>query len=91
MKTLHLLILSIALFFLCACTLFYPKQSASNPVMLSPKPLAAPIGKNWQVIEAAPKLSTDGTHLPFQTEQSVQPEGTKSAPPDGNRTIETPR
>jgi len=91
MKCIQLIIVSIAIFFLCACTLFYGKQSASDPVMLSPKPLAVPIGKNWRVIEEAPKISEDGAHLPFQTEQSVQPEGTKPPSPAENRTIETPR
>jgi len=68
-----------------------PRQSVSDPVVMSPKPLAIPVGKNWQVIEEAPKLSTDGQRLPFQMEQSVQPEGTKQAAPAENRTIETPR
>lgn len=88
MKYVHLAILSIALLCLCSCTLFYPRQSDSEPVVLSPKPLAVPVGKNWEVIEEAPKLS-DGGRLPFQTEQSVQPEGARPAPPAGNRTIET--
>ncbi len=92
MKCIHLIILSIALFLLCACTLFYPKQSATNPAMQSPKPLSMPVGKNWQMIEEAPKLSEDGTRLPFQTEQSVQPEGAaKPVAPVENRIIETPR
>jgi hypothetical protein len=91
MKFIHLLILSIGLFFLCSCAMFYGKQSTSAPVMLSPKPLAVPVGKNWQVIEEAPKLSDERGRLPFQTEQSLQPEGAKSASPADNRKIETNR
>lgn len=88
MKFTHLLLLSIGLFLLCSCTFFYGTQSDSDPVVLSPKPLAVPVGNNWQITEEAPKLG-DGTRLPFQTEQSVQPEGAKPVSPAGNRTIET--
>jgi hypothetical protein len=91
MKFIHLLILSICLFFLCSCTMFYARQSASAPVMQSPKPLALPVGKNWQVIEEAPKLSDERGRLPFQTEQSLQPEGAKPVSPEDNRKIETSR
>ena len=91
MKIINLLIASIGLFFLCSCTMFYTKQSATTPVMQSPKPLSLPVGKNWQVIEEAPKLSDERGRLPFQTEQSLQPEGAKSASPADNRKIEVPR
>ena len=90
MKLIHLLILSSALFLLCSCTMFYGKQSAPATVVQSPKPLAVPVGKHWQVIEEAPKLSDERGRLPFQTEQSVQPEGAKTASPADNRTIEMP-
>jgi outer membrane biogenesis lipoprotein LolB len=83
-------ILSIALFLLCACTMFNAKQTATAP-MMPPRPLAIQIGKNWQVIEEAPKLSDERGRLPFQTEQSVQPEGNKSVSPADNRKLETPR
>jgi len=83
-------ILSVALFLLCACTMFDAKQSAKAP-MVPPKPLSIQIGKNWQVIEEAPKLSDERGHVPFQTEQSVQPEGSKSVSPADNRKLETPR
>ena len=92
MKIIPLLIVSIGLFILCSCTVFYPKQSATAPVMQSPKPLTLPVGKNWQVIEEAPVLTNERERLPFQTEQSVQPEGaTKPVSPEGNRKIETSR
>lgn len=84
------IILSVALFLLCACTIFNPKQSATAP-MVPPRPLAIQIGQNWQVIEEAPKLSDERGDLPFQTEQSLQPEGTKSVSPADNRKLETPR
>ena len=90
MKLIHLLILSSALFLLCSCTMFYGKQSTPATVVQSPKPLAVPVGKHWQVIEEAPKLSDERGRLPFQTEQSVQPEGAKTASPADNRTIEMP-
>ena len=91
MKFLHLTILSIGLFFLCSCTIFYGKQSDPGPVVQTPKPLVLPVGKNWQVIEEAPKLSDERGRLPFQTEQSLQPEGAKPASPADNRKIETTR
>jgi hypothetical protein len=91
MKFIHLIILSSGLFFLCSCTIFYGKQSAPAASVQSPKPLAVPVGKNWQVIEEAPKLSDERGRLPFQTEQSLQPEGAKTAPPVDNRKIEMPR
>jgi len=83
-------ILSIALFLLCACTMFNAKQTATAP-MVSPRPLAIQIGKNWQVIEEAPNLNDERRRLPWQTEQSVQPEGTKSESPADKRKLETPR
>ena len=83
-------ILSVALFLLCACTMFDAKQSAKAP-MAPTKPLSIQIGKNWQVIEEAPKLSDERGHVSFQTEQSIQPEGSKSVSPADNRKLETPR
>jgi hypothetical protein len=90
MKYIPHLILAICLFLLCACTFFYAKQqSAPDAAVQSPKPLAIPVGKNWQVIEEAPKLSDERGRLPFQTEDSLQPEGAKPVLPADNRTIET--
>jgi hypothetical protein len=92
MKSIQLIIYSIVLMTLCSCTMFYTKQPASTPeVQSSPKPLAIPVGKNWQVIEEAPKLSNDSGRLPFQTEQSLHPDTAKPAAPVDNRTIETTR
>lgn len=88
MKFLLLFILLITFFSLSACSLYYGKESASAPIAQSPKPLAMPIGENWQVIEEAPQLS-DGNRLPFQTEQSVQPGGGKPVPPSDTHKIET--
>lgn len=86
-----LIVLSIALCFLCSCTMFYGTQPAPASGVQSPRPLAVPVGKNWQVVEEAPKLSDERGRLPFQTEQSLQPEGEKSAAPGDNRTIDLPR
>jgi hypothetical protein len=83
-------ILTVTLFLLCACTMFDPKHSATAP-MAPPKPLAIQVGKNWQLTEEAPKLSDERGRLPFQMEQSVQPEGAKSVSPAENRKMETPR
>jgi hypothetical protein len=83
-------ILSVALYLLCACTMFNSKQSTTAS-MVPPRPLAIQIGKNWQVIEEAPELSDERGHLPFQTEQSMQPVGTNSVSPADNRRLKTPR
>jgi hypothetical protein len=84
-------ILSAALLLLCSCTMFGAKQTATGP-MVPPRPLAIQVGKNWQVIEEAPELSDERGRLPFQTEQSVQPEGaSKPVSPAENRMIEMPR
>jgi len=91
MKFIHLLIVSVALFSLCSCTMFYGKHSTPASEMQSPKPLAVPVGKNWQVIEEAPKLRDERGRLPFQTEQSLQPEGAKTPSPADDRKIETDR
>jgi hypothetical protein len=91
MKFIHLCIFSSGIFFLCSCTMFYDKQTAPAPMVQLPKPLAVPVGKNWQVIEEAPNLRDERGRLPFQTEQSLQPEGAKSASPEDNRKIETNR
>jgi hypothetical protein len=89
MKYSYLMILSFAVLFLCSCSTFYSKQSDPAPVA-TPKPLAIPVGKNWQIVEEAPKLSDESGRLPFQKEQSVQPEGPKAVSPEDNRKIETP-
>lgn len=91
MKFVYPLILTAGLFLLCSCTLFDAKKSASAPLVQPAKPLAMPVGKNWQIVEEAPKLNDGRERLPFQTEQSVQPEGGKTVSPADNRTIEIPR
>jgi hypothetical protein len=84
------LLIFIAMFLLSGCTIFDARQSDQAPVTPS-APLTAPVGKNWQIIEEAPKLSNDQGRLPFQSEQSVQPEGARPIAPVDNRKIETPR
>jgi hypothetical protein len=92
MKFIHLLIiLCSALFFLCSCTMFYGRQPIPATAVQAPRPLAVPVGKNWQVIEEAPKLSDERGRLPFQTEQSLQPEGARTPAPADDRKIELPR
>jgi hypothetical protein len=91
MKFILVLILSICFFFLCSCAMFYDKQTAPASGVQSPKPLALPLGKNWQVIEEAPKISDERGRLPFQTEQSLQPEGERTLSPEDNRKIDTLR
>ncbi|MFA7403718.1 MAG: hypothetical protein WC007_06985 [Pelobacteraceae bacterium] len=90
MKTSRLLMLSSTIFLLCSCTVYSTKQVPSDSVV-TPQPLVHPVGKNWQVIEEAPKLSDERGRLPFQTEQSVQPAGSKPLSSEDNRTIETVR
>jgi len=87
MKYTLMLLLSSGLFLVCSCTIYDAKPSSPA----QPKPLVMPVGKNWQVIEEAPKLSDERGRLPFQTEQSVQPEGAKPVSPAENRTIEMSR
>lgn len=82
-NTLQLIFIS-SILLLCSCAIFDARHS-------SPAPAALPVGNNWQIIEEPPKLSNDQGRLPFQAEQSVQPEGAKSAPPAENRTIRTPQ
>jgi len=84
-------IFAIELLLLCSCTMSAARQSVPPPVALPPKPLVVPVGKNWQVIEEAPKLSDERGRLPFQQEQSLQPEGTKPVSPADNRKLETTR
>ena len=88
MKYTRLLTICIALSLICGCTMFETRQQAASPEAQK-KALTVPVGKNWQIIEEAPKLTTDGS-LPFQKEQSVQPEGGSPSPKD-NLQIETPR
>jgi len=83
--------LFISLFVLCACSIFDARQSSPEPEVPTSKPLVLPVGNNWQIIEEAPKLSNDQGRLPFQMEQSVQPEGTQPLSPAENRTVEIPR
>jgi len=64
MKYIHPRFLAIGLLFLCSCTIFDTKQSG-RAVVMSPKPLVLPVGKNWQVIEEAPKLSNERGRLHF--------------------------
>ncbi|MDR3579621.1 MAG: hypothetical protein P4L44_06645 [Oryzomonas sp.] len=87
MKYIYLSIFFIGLFFLCSCGIFYGKQPDGVSEMQSPKPLAVPVGKNWQVIEEAPKLTNERERPSFQSEQSLQPEGATTAPPVDNRKV----
>ncbi|HBG06479.1 MAG: hypothetical protein A2075_17275 [Geobacteraceae bacterium GWC2_58_44] len=82
--------LSLGLLLLCSCTIFEAKQPSSPPE--APKTLSVPVGKNWQVVEEAPKLTNERhDRLPFQTEESIQPEGAKTVSPADQRKLETPR
>jgi len=88
MKIFLLPILSIALFFLCSCSFFYWKEPNGVSEVRSPKPLAVPVGKKWQLIEKAPKLTNESEHPSFQGEPSLQPDGATTAPPESNRKVE---
>ncbi|MBJ6750189.1 hypothetical protein [Geomonas anaerohicana] len=87
-------LLVIALLSLSACTMFAAKQQPQvQPALV--KELSVPVGKNWKVVEEPPALGNERRErLPFQTEQSVQPEGTQrptAAPAEKERKIETTR
>lgn len=90
MKFIHPLILSAGLLLLCSCTIFDAKRVGQVSVVSS-NPLVVPVGKNWQVVEEAPKLANERERLPFQMEQSVQPKGAKPVSSGENRKIETTR
>jgi len=91
MKFIHPLILAAGLLLLCSCTVFDTKHS-DQASMVSSKPMVLLADKNWQVIKEAPKLRNERDRLPFQMEQSVQPEGTtKPVSPEEKRKIETTR
>jgi hypothetical protein len=91
MKRTLIIVYSICLFLLPACSMYDTRHTAPDTVVHSPKPLAVPVGKNWQIIEEAPKLTDERSRLPFQTEQSVQPEGTKTVSPTDTRKIDITR
>lgn len=84
-----LLILIIGLFLLPACSGFGARQADHAPMVVTPQPLTLPISKNWQLIEKAPNLSNEQGRLPFQMEQSVQPEGAKPITPVEDRKIKS--
>lgn len=80
--------LAVSLF--CGCTMFEAKEPPPPPVV--PKQLAVPVGKDWKVVEEAPQLTNERhNRLPFQMEESVLPEGTKTPPVEEQRRLETPR
>ncbi|MBL0225354.1 MAG: hypothetical protein IPQ16_07190 [Geobacteraceae bacterium] len=87
----YLLIPAAGLLLLCSCSVFYGSPASSAPAAQGPRPLAVPVGKNWQIVEEAPKLSDERGRLPFQTEQSLEPDGAKSAAPADSIRIETDR
>jgi len=76
MKFFHMLILAAGLLLLCSCTFFDTNRHSVQSSIMPPNPLVLQVSKNWQVIEEPPKLSNERERLPFQMEQSVQPEGT---------------
>jgi len=82
--------LSLGFFLLSACTAFQAKEPSSPP--FQPKPLSIQVGENWKVTEEAPQLTNERTNqLPFQTEESLQPAGSKTVTPAEQRKLETPR
>ncbi len=91
MKIAHLLISLTILTLLCSCTFIDAKKPDQVPLESHHKPLALPIGHNWQIVEEPPKITDQTGRLPFQKEESVQPDGGTSAPPPDNRRIEIPR
>ncbi len=95
MRNLFLLMLMIALSatVICSCAVTGVLPGPQAPVKET-RALVIPavlVGKDWQVIEKAPDLTDERGRLPFQTEQSVQPEGTKPTSPPDRQKIETLR
>lgn len=85
-------ILIACLSFTSGCALYQAHDPAALHVA-QPKELSVPVGKDWKMVEEAPALQNErNDRQPFQTEQSVQPEGVqRPAAPEKGRTIETPR
>jgi hypothetical protein len=53
------------------------------------KDLAVPVAEDWEVKVEAPDLTDERRgRLPFQTEESVRPAGTRSVPPSERQRIE---
>jgi hypothetical protein len=70
----------------------FQARQPSPPPEAPKKILAVPVGKNWQVIEEAPNLTSErNSQLPFQKPESVQPPGAQPVSPAEKRKIETPR
>jgi len=90
-RPLWLTIFCLTVLLLSACAFYSSDSSAPASAVQQPKPLAVPVGKNWQIIEEAPQLSDGRGTLPFQKDQSTQPDAAKPAAPEKNRTIETQR
>ncbi|QWV95475.1 hypothetical protein KP004_10000 [Geomonas oryzisoli] len=94
MRYAYATLLVTSLLSLSACTFFEAKQQPQvQPARV--KELSIPVGKNWKVVEEPPVLGNERRERPaFQTEQSVQPEGTQrptAAPEEKERKIETTR
>ena len=93
MRSWFLLMLMIALSptVFCSCAVLGALHGPQLPVKEKPV-LAIPavrLGKDWQVVEKAPDLTNERERLAFQTEQSVQPEGTKPTSPTERHKIDT--
>jgi hypothetical protein len=80
MKTFHLLAGICFTLILASCALYEVNHVATTPSH-QPIPLTLPAGKQWQIVEEPPILSNDQGTLPFQMEQSVQPEGAAPVKP----------
>ncbi len=89
MKVTRQVILAILFLILCGCTFFISKQAPPDPEASSPPPVTR-TGKKWHIIEESPKLGDEHGRLPFQMEQSIEPEGAKPVTPVQTRTIKTP-
>lgn len=85
----YLLLFSLMLT-VTACTITKAKEPAEP--MEVPKPIAVQVGKDWQVVEEPPQLQNErNNQLPFQKEESIQPEGVGAPAPEDRRKVETPR
>lgn len=86
-----LLVVTLLSFSACA-TIDSKQQPQAKPA--TTKELSLPVGKNWKVVEEPPALGNERRErLPFQTEQSVQPEGSQrpAGQEEKERKIETTR
>lgn len=89
MRAYHLLSAISCTLLVSSCAL-YESNHVATTTLHQPTPLVIPAGKHWQIMEEPPTLSNDLGVLPFQMEQSLQPEGAPAVTPLLQQRSDTP-